>query len=146
MGRSPIRSRAEHDIARVTGSRRALTILGREAGGGPGDAEIVWLASPFPYERKPVVPTGVVRDTTRVGWADLETLIGTQRRVTRHGVERHAASPWAPGDDPDRLPLVYHADSGKSYVADGHHRLAAAYLWGDRRARARIAEIGALDR
>lgn len=132
----------EREIARVAEPRPGLPIIDREV--WPDGTEVAWLASPFPFERKPVVPARMLRDF-RVGWVDLATLIGTQHRVTRSGVEKYER-PQGPTRDPADLPLVLHANSGKSYIADGHHRLVAAHLRGEPRARARIVEIGDLDR
>jgi hypothetical protein len=135
------RSQIEREIARVAEARPELDVLEREV--WPDGTEVVWLASPFPFERKPVVP-GRMHKTFRVGQVDLATLVGTQRQVTQRGVEQYTSGD-ATRDPIGDLPLVYRADSGKSYVADGHHRLAAAYLRGARRAWARIVEIGVLD-
>jgi hypothetical protein len=137
------RSQIEREIARVAEARPALDVLEREV--WPDGTEVVWLASPFPFERKPVVP-GRMHKIFRVGQVDLATLVGTQCQVTQRGVEQYSLGDDVTGGSIGDLPLVYHADSGKSYVADGHHRLAAAYLRGARRAWARIVEIGALDR
>lgn len=100
---------------------------------------VSYMASPFPRERKPIVPSGMHREG-RVGTVDLDSLIGTQDRVTQHGVDKYMSDP---GND---LPLVYRSSSGKDYVADGHHRLAAAYLSGKRRVKANIVDIGDLDK
>jgi len=119
-----------------------LPVLDREI--WPDGTEVVWLASPFPSERKPVVPVRLLKDF-RVDWVDLAALTGTQHRATRHGVDKYEV-PQQTTRDPADLPLVLHASSGKNYVADGHHRLVAAYLRGEPRARVRIVEIGDLDR
>jgi len=119
-------------------SRTALAPLEQETW---DDGSVVsYMASPFPHERKPIVPVRMHRDA-RVGTVDLDKLIGTQRRVTQHGVDKYMSAPTS-----GELPIVYRSSSGKDYVADGHHRLVAAYLSGKRRAKANIVDIGDLDK
>ncbi len=133
VGREVRRILAAGDV-----QRRELAPLSRET--WDDGTVISWMASPFPFERKPAVPTSMHRDT-RVATVDLDQLIGTQRRVTQRGVKMHAST------DPDGdLPLVYQSSRGRLYIADGHHRLAAQYLRGRTRARVNIVDIGDLDR
>ena len=90
---------------------------------------VKYVASPFPYERKPLGH----RDDPKVqGLVNLANLIGTQRRVSVAGVEKYLAGadekPPRPGSS--RMPaiLVYETSDGRQYIADGHHRAFAALL------------------
>ena len=90
---------------------------------------VKYVASPFPYERKPLA----YNDDPKVqGLVNLANLIGTQRRVSVAGVEKYLAGadekPPRPGSS--RMPaiLVYETSDGRQYIADGHHRAFAALL------------------
>lgn len=95
---------------------------------------VTWLASPFPYARKPVVPDKLHGNAvvTRVS---LGAITGTQRSVTEHGVRRYLRD-----SDDEELPLVYRMGDAL-FIADGHHRLTAALLRGKRDALVRLVDI-----
>jgi len=91
---------------------------------------VKYVASPFPYERKPL---GHNDDPKVQGLVNLATLIGTQRRVSVAGVEKYlgdAERPPRPGSA--RMPpiTVYETSDGRQYIADGHHRAVAALIRG----------------
>lgn len=90
---------------------------------------VEYVEVPFPVERKPLA----YRDDPKVqGLVNLDTLIATQRHVSKAGVEQYLGdddrSPPRPGTA--RMPalLVLETSDGRQYIADGHHRAFAAYL------------------
>ena len=108
-----------------------LPIVGREDW---DDGTIVtWLGSPVPIARKPIVPSRLHLRAKRKRVA-LASLAGTQLRVTENGVRRYME------DAGDELPLVYKY-RGESIIADGHHRLVAALLRGNKTAFVRVVEV-----
>lgn len=101
----------------------------------PDGTRITWLESPFPYERKPQFPSRVFSErAARQTVVPLSALIGTQREVTDIGVVMYAAG--ATND----LPMVYR-DARGLFIADGHHRLTAAFLRGETEARVRLVDL-----
>lgn len=115
---------------------RRLDVIERETW---GDGTIItWLASPFPYTRKPVVPSSMIR-TAKIASVPLSRLEGSQKRITQVGLDKHAH-----GYSADDMPLVFRGASGRLYIADGHHRLAAAYVNGRDTAKVRLVDIGEL--
>jgi hypothetical protein len=108
-----------------------LPIVDRE---GWDDGTIVtWLGSPFPIARKPIVPSRLHLQAKRKR-VTLSSLIGTQDRVTENGVKRYMS------DAGDELPMVYKY-RGELFIADGHHRLVAAWLRGNKTAVVRVVEV-----
>lgn len=106
-----------------------LRVLEREP--WPDGVVLVWLESPFPYERKPFVTKQSFHQET----VPLASLIGTQKRVTAIGVEKYLRH------DGDALPMVYRTRTGL-YIADGHHRLVAARIRGEKTAIVRVIDSG----
>lgn len=94
---------------------------------------IRFLAVPFAVGRKPFVTGGMARSARR-GRVELATLIATQPRITDVGLAKHARG----GGD---LPIVYRTHDGVAYIADGHHRLAAAVRRGQRHADVMIVDV-----
>lgn len=120
------------EIARALARR--LNVIERET--WDDGTVITWLASPFPFTRKPVVPSSMIR-TAKIASVPLSKLEGSQRRVTQTGLDKHAN-----GYSADDMPLVFRGASGRLYIADGHHRLAAAYVSGRDSAKVRLVDIG----
>jgi len=114
----------------VTRTVFGLPVLEREL--WDDGSVVIWLASPFPYAKKPAIPSRLI-DRAKRTTVPLEGLWGTQRRVTSVGVNRYVTS----SPDP---PLVYRMSDGRMLIADGHHRLTAALLRGDRKAVVRLVE------
>lgn len=104
----------------------------------PDGTVIQWLAQPFPFERKPYVPSRLERTAT-VRRVPIDRLVATQHRVTERGVQKYlgADDPDAPGD----MPMTYRTPSGKIYIGDGHHRATAKWLEGEPTILARVIEI-----
>jgi hypothetical protein len=105
---------------------------------------------PFPFERKPQVPSRW-HDDYRKGRVPLSSLIATQSYVTSKGVRSYkkqvpSVTAKRGGWHDIDLPLIYMTDDGRAYIADGHHRLVAAFKRGDRDALVRIIDIGDPDR
>ena len=94
---------------------------------------VTFLQSPFPYARKPVVPSSLHRTAKRERIL-LDKLIGSQARVTDIGLQKHARG----GGEP---PLIYRTSDGALHIADGHHRLAAAVRRGERHATVRVVDV-----
>ena len=92
---------------------------------------------PFPYERKPQIPGRLHKEAT-IERVAIAPLIATQKAVTQHGVAKYADG--APQDDP---PIVYRAADGRMWIADGHHRIAAAWQRGDDTVRAKVVQVPA---
>lgn len=97
---------------------------------------VTWLASPFPFTPKPQVPSSLAR-TAKIAVVKLSDLEGSQSRVTQAGIDKYAR-----GYAADYLPLVYRGASGRLYIGDGHHRLAAAYAHGRPTAKVRLVDVG----
>lgn len=95
---------------------------------------VTWLASPFPYARKPVVPDKLHSNAV-VARVPLDAITGTQRSVTERGVRRYLRD-----SDDEELPLVYRMGD-VLFIADGHHRLTAAMLRGKRDALVRLVDV-----
>jgi GNAT superfamily N-acetyltransferase len=99
------------------------------------DPDVVWKKSPFPYQRKPVVPSRLEAGA-RVETIPLKGLYGSQTSVTAHGVQHYLTSKTKAD-----LPLVYREPNGVMTIGDGHHRLAAAVLRGENKANVRLVRI-----
>lgn len=102
-------------------------------------AEPKELQVPFPYERKPLVPSGLHKYAHK-GRVNVADLIATQQHVTETGLAKYAKPMTRV--QASELPLVYKTDDGRLYIADGHHRLAAAAIRGQRQVDALIVDIG----
>lgn len=101
---------------------------------------IYFMAQPFPYERKPFVPSRIERGAYR-SRVPIRSLVGTQHRVTAHGVQKYLAEDRGEQVPFEDLPMVYRTPSGKAYIADGHHRASAAWLRGEDDLEVRAVEI-----
>lgn len=76
------------------------------------------------------------QDSLDVRTVPLASLVAVQNRVDPKKVEA-----WASGAiKSDRLPVVVHAN-GNNLIADGHHRLAGAWLRGDTMAQVRFKDL-----
>lgn len=109
-----------------------LRVLEREEP-WPDGTVVTWLESPFPFGRKPFV-TGRLHDQKRRATIPLSSVIGTQKRVTLAGVERYLAHPEG------GLPVIYRTHDG-AFIADGHHRLAAAWIRGDKNVDVELVDV-----
>jgi hypothetical protein len=100
---------------------------------------------PFPYDatalgniRPDQAPRffGALTDSDKLDTktVDLDSLVAMQNRVDTGKVE--AARGWQGG----KLPVVVRM-TGRDYIADGHHRLSAAYLNGDKQADVRFLDL-----
>ena len=101
-------------------------------------AEPKRLPIPFPYERKPMVPGGLHKYAHK-GRVSVADLIATQSHVTDVGLAKYVKAKRVPTSE---LPLVYKTDDGRYYIADGHHRIVAAVMRGQKQVDARIVDIG----
>jgi len=99
---------------------------------------VVHRKSPFPAERKPVV-SSKLHDAASVEHVPLSSLRGSQSTVAEHGVQQHLDNPPSASAD---LPMVYRTPEGTNHIADGHHRLAAAHLRGDKTAKVKVVDLG----
>jgi len=99
----------------------------------PDGRVVVFLASPFRYERKPIVSSAIKPKRAVVPIAGL---VGTQRSVTVEGVERYLTKKSR------ERPLVYETPEG-TFIANGHHRLVASWLRGDKTAVVDLVKVGA---
>jgi hypothetical protein len=120
-------ARLDREIAAVLAARLPIVEI------DPWDT---WHASPFPYAPKPIVPARL-HETAKVTRIALGLLTSSQRRVTDRGLAKYAK-----GYKSDNLPLVYVGASGKFYIVDGNHRLAAQWLAGRPGARVRLVDVG----
>lgn len=99
-------------------------------------AEPKRIPIPLPYERKPMVPGGLLKYAYK-GRVNVADLIATQSYVTEAGLAKYAKRVQK-----SELPLVYKTDDGRCYIADGHHRLAAAAMRSQKQVDALIVDIG----
>jgi 2'-5' RNA ligase/8-oxo-dGTP pyrophosphatase MutT (NUDIX family) len=97
--------------------------------------------TPFPFERKPQVP-GRFHSEATIGVVPLSKVIATQSYVTTAGLKKYAKAKRNKTSKATDLPLVYKTDDGRHYIADGHHRIVAAYKRGETEIQARIVNIG----
>lgn len=97
-------------------------------------------AQRVPFPRAPHPAAGSKRDdgavVTSVRLADLTA---TQEFVSRNGLVKHG-EPLPSRAAASRLPLVFKRD-GKLYIIDGHHRLTAAHLRGEKTHRVRLVDL-----
>lgn len=134
-------------VARMTGANsvkpasspgvRALCPMGKE-----GMAEIPFHFDPTALSklRQDQMPRflGALTnsDALPVATVPIDGLTAIQNRV-----DPAKATAWATGSiQSDRLPVVTKF-AGKSYIADGHHRLAGAWLRGDKTAQVRLKDL-----
>ena len=101
-----------------------LPILERET--WDNGTEVVFRAVPFDSVRKPACPARLHATAFRE-CIPLSLVRATQKRVSESGVEKYLLR-LGPGED--YPPLVYLRRDGTYAVADGHHRLVAAFLRG----------------
>jgi len=98
---------------------------------------VVFRQSPFPKGDKPAISSKLI-SSAKVESVKLADLQGSQTEITEVGVEKHAKAPDATTPTSE-LPVVIRTADGKHIIQDGHHRLAAAVLRGDKDARVRVA-------
>lgn len=93
---------------------------------------VTWLECPIPYGgRRPLTYGG---EPERVAIIPLDSIRATQKRVTLEGLEKHARGY-------DDLPIVVETEKGERLIADGHHRLSAAWVAGKKAARVRLVSV-----
>lgn len=94
---------------------------------------VVNRSLPFPYRRPPAVRSSWVT-TAMVGQVSFEHLFASQRTVTEAGLKKYERGIQGQSD----LPLVYAESDGTFTIGDGHHRIAAAWLRGEKSFYARV--------
>lgn len=112
--------------------RHAIIDRNREPKREPGLTSL-----PLPFERKPQIPSRW-HNRYHKERVPIDRMIATQRYVTEKGVKQQRL---APKHDID-LPMIYRTDDGRLYIADGHHRVAAAIARGEQNVMSRVVDIG----
>lgn len=103
--------------------------------------KVTFRRTPFPKGSKPNVP-GRLHDTATVEHVDLDSLRSSQGRVTENGVQQYAGKQLDEhAHDKTDLPLVYRMKDGTHVIGDGHHRLVAARLRGEKTAPVRVVHV-----
>ena len=110
-------------------SKRSLTFSHDDP--WPDGLVVKFYLVPFPYRRKPVIN---VREEAarpqRIADVPMALLNASQRGVTDTGLAKaHKVT---------ALPRAYEEEDGRYTIADGHHRVVAAWLRGEDQVRIRI--------
>jgi len=99
---------------------------------------VTFRQQPFPRGEKPWVPSRLMK-LAKVEQVAIDKLVATQDRITEHGVKDCLHT--KPSKKPDELPMIFRTADGAAFIQDGHHRLTAAWLRGDKTAPCRVVHV-----
>lgn len=123
-------------IGQTSVTKRALTPLDAQTSHVPFQYDPAALASLRPDQMPRFLGALTDQDSLPIETVDLSSLVAIQNRVDTGKVQA-----WANGSiKSDKLPVIV-KDGSRDLIADGHHRLAGAWLRGETHTKARVKDI-----